>query len=78
MQALPRAAQGIFFLFSSCMKFGQAIENMNSGKKMHLPGRTGACTLERDEKGRPVRILSDAAQAKLTHADLLSEGWEVA
>lgn len=50
---------------------------MNGGKKMQLPGRTGICMILRDEQGKPEKILSDGKPAKLTHADLLSENWEV-
>ena len=64
------------------MKFGQALELMNNGKKMQIPNVTGVCTLERDEKGKPVKILAtgksgNTSQAKLTHLDILSENWEI-
>lgn len=55
---------------------------MNNGKKMQIPNVTGVCTLERDEKGKPVKILAtgksgNTSQAKLTHLDILSENWEI-
>lgn len=60
------------------MKFGLALEAMNTGKKMRLPGGNGEYSLGRDERGIPVKILCDGKPAKLTHEELLSQNWEVA